>query len=280
MDQQINQSLKEAFYLVYGNKNFKYTPLRFNYTESKFIGFLKENTDISIKECVQDNQNYYLITDIKFTPRTGIKSIDIYTLLTLIYLNFENCAAFGQIRRGDAGFFSSSAIERYFEYFKTKDSQLKIIGEMCYNLGVFKCTTLPELSVDNDTTVAKLHEIVQNTFDTKSMTCTYTFDASSIIRHDFGELTAKSIKFTFTVNDRINSRTGSISRIYYNSFKNIIEDNFNNKLINDSCSPDLTHCVTVENIALFIANKIKSIGFNCTSTLSVSMDNEKASLIA
>lgn len=277
MELHINQSIKEAFYLVYGNKNFKYTPLRFNSSEAVFIDFLKQQTDISIKDCEQDGQKYYLITDIKFTPKSRCP-IDKFAMMALIYLNFENCSAFGGEREMGAGFFTVSAIERYFEYFEEEeDFRYRIFGTSDYNLGIFKCASLPTILISDDDAVAKqLFDIVKESFNTKKITCTYNYDISSIVKLDFGELAAKSVKFSFKVSDKINSRTGAISRIYYNSFKNVVEDNFKNKFINDCCSPILTHNVTVENIALFIADKIKSMGFNCTLDISVSMDNETA----
>lgn len=272
MDELYNQQIKEAFYLVYGNKNFKYTPLRFSQTDESFINFLKDNTDISIKDMQQGNQKYYLITDIKFMPANKC-SISNMTMSVLLYLNYETCSAFD----GCHGFFSAQAIERYFEYFEeTEFSEIKIGGVFDYSFGIFKCKEQFKVFCHNPE-LTKIINILDSTFKTRKIECSYKFDVNSIIRHEFDDLIAKSLSIKFIVDDNINSRTGTISRIYYNVFKNLVDDNFNNKLINDSCYPSLANNVTVENIANFIDDKLQSLGLNYVN-IEVTMGDETAAV--
>lgn len=253
MDELLNTQIKEAFYLAYGNKNYKYTPIRFGISDYKFVEFIKSLTDIEFKFVDFPSDRCFFLTDLKFTPKTKVPySISKYTLMTLLYLNYEYSKAFSS---GDfSGYFSSNAFERYIEYYQRSSQDnvacnYDIAAKLNYDLGIADCSSIPDMYFDEDDPFQPVVKLVENLFKTSAVKSTYIFDVNcSRLFSNTGDKLMSKMSFFFSVSDYINLRTNEIPRIYYNSFSNLMS-HYNNETLNDIGKPCLYCNPTTELIA-------------------------------
>lgn len=258
MDKSTNATIKKAFQLVYGNKNFKIQPLKFGISDTAFINFISAHTDITVTTIQKDNESYYIISDIKQDVIDDSIVFDRH--LALMVITYLDC----EIRRYDrkvVGYIRSSTYDRII----SEDSKLHLSeffeGEHIFNYNVFfwRNFNLYHNNLFDDQYNLRVLSVLTSCY-ANLIDCEYTFETNCYryFRNDvLKDGKASKIEIKVVIKDCINFRTNCTSKLPQSFIQDLINEKFENKIINDSCYPTLAYNPTLELIAAYIITELK-----------------------